>query len=361
MKILIFNAGSSSLKFSIFQKKGARLNSIFQGHFDNYGKPIRDFHRAVQKALDLLLRKKIMKYLHEISGIGHRVVHGGEKFIKPVQIMPNVIAAVRNLSQLAPLHNPPNLACILACKKIFPAVPQVAVFDTAFHATMPEKAYLYGLPYSLSKQLRIRRFGFHGTSHQYVFEQARKKLGPEKTRRTITCHLGNGCSITAILNGKVIDTSMGFTPLEGVPMGTRSGNIDPGIIFYLAKKGISWGKMYELLNGKSGLLGVSGISSDMRDLWAAHQKAKVAAKRTLEWFTYRIAMYIGAYTMALGGLDCLIFTGGIGENAWYLRKWILAYLKGIIKPRVLVIKTDEERKIAQEVVKVISHENAHPR
>lgn len=351
MKILIFNAGSSSLKFELFET--APLKSLYEGHFDNHGKPIENFERAVSEAIHILIKKRAIKNLSDISAIGHRVVHGGEKYTKPTKITPAVINTIKKMSSLAPLHNPPNLACILACRKIFPKTKQVAVFDTAFHHTMPEKAYLYGLPYSLSSKRGIRRYGFHGISHQYVFEQARKKLGAKKTRRTITCHLGNGCSITAILNGKVIDTSMGFTPLEGVPMGTRSGDIDPAIIFHLIENGMSAKEAENLLTKKSGLLGVSQISSDVRDLWLRYKKKDQRAKRTLHWFAYRIAKYIGAYAVALGGLDCIVFTGGIGENAPYVRRWILNYLKIFQKKKVLIIPTDEEKKIAEEIIALV--------
>lgn len=353
MKILVFNAGSSSLKFELFLAHGEKLKSLYKSNFDNHGKPIRDFEASVKNALSELLKNHILKNLSEISAVGHRVVHGGEKYTKPTKITTVVISEIKKLCKLAPLHNPPNLACILAAKKLLPFASQIAVFDTAFHQTMQEKAYLYGLPYSFYKKFGVRRYGFHGTSHQYVFEQAQKRLGLPATRKTITCHLGNGCSIAAILNGKVIDTSMGFTPLEGVPMGTRSGDIDPAIIFYLMENGLSATEIKILLNEKSGLLGVSEISGDVRDLWAKYQKKNPAAIRTLEWFAYRIAKYIGAYSAALGGLDCVVFTGGIGENAWYLRKWILAYLKGFPKNRVLVIPTDEELKIAEETIKII--------
>lgn len=347
MTVLIFNAGSSSLKYEVFDVRKNKLKSLYEGHLDNHGKAIKNFERAVAQAF-----KKI-KNVSDIVAIGHRVVHGGDIYTKPTKITPAVINTIQKLCDLAPLHNPPNLAVIKACKKLFPKLPQVAVFDTAFHQTMPEKAFLYGFPYSLSKKLHIRRYGFHGTSHQYVFEEAQKKLGTKKTRRTITCHLGNGCSIAAILNGKVIDTSMGFTPLEGVPMGTRSGDIDPALIFFLMKKGMSAKEVEQLLQKKSGLLGVSEISSDVRDLWALYKKKNKNAKRTLEWFAYRIAKYIGAYSASLGGLDCIVFTAGTGEHAWYLRKWILAYIKPFLKPRVLVIPTDEEKKIAQEVRKLV--------
>lgn len=354
MKILVLNAGSSSLKFELFEKSGAKLKSLHCGHFDNHGKPIKDFDVLVKNAIQEFLKNRVLKNPVEIRAVGHRVVHGGEKYTKPTKITPAVIKEIRKLCKLAPLHNPPNLACILAAKKLLPFASQVAVFDTAFHQTMPEKAFLYGLPYSFYKKFRVRRYGFHGTSHQYVFEQAKKQLGKKLTKRTVTCHLGNGCSITAILNGKAIDTSMGFTPLEGVPMGTRSGDIDPAIIFYLMENGFSANEISAILNKESGLKGISGISSDVRDLWARYQKKDPASIRALEWFAYRIAKYIGAYSAALGGLDCVVFTGGIGENAWYLRKWILAYLKGFPKERILVIPTDEELKIAEEIIKILN-------
>lgn len=351
-KILVFNAGSSSLRFELFDLVGKKLKSAYRGHFDNHDKPIKNFQKAVSRAINMLIEKKVLKNISDIKAIGHRVVHGTEKYTKPTKINAKVITAIRKFSNLAPLHNPPNLACILACRKLFKKITQVAVFDTAFHQTMPEKAYIYGLPYALAKKLNIRRFGFHGTSHKYVFEQARKKLGEKATRRTVTCHLGNGCSITAILNGKVVDTSMGFTPLEGVPMGTRSGDIDPSIIFYMMNNGFSPEETEKILNKKSGLAGVSEVGSDVRDLWAAYKKHDPRAKRTFAWFAYRIAKYIGAYTAALGGLDCIVFTGGIGENAFYLRKWILNYLKFLPHVKTLVIPTNEELKIAEETLKI---------
>lgn len=358
MNILVFNAGSSSLRFQLFEARGKKLSSLFEGRFDSHDEPIRSFERTVKQAIELLHAKGFLRNAGEVTAIGHRVVHGGELYSKPTRITKRVLAEIGKLSKLAPLHNPSNLACILACQKLFPNVPQVAVFDTAFHQSMPEHAYLYGLPYSLAKKLHIRRYGFHGTSHQYVFEQARKKLGSAKTRRTITCHLGNGCSMAAILNGRVVDTSMGFTPLEGLPMGTRSGDLDPAIIFYLADQGMSLKKIRELLHHESGLLGVSELSSDVRDLWAAYQKKSASAKRTkasraLHWMAYRIAKYIGSYATALGGLDCLVFTGGMGEHAFYLRKWVLEYVKWMPQKKVLVIPTDEERKIAEEVLRNI--------
>ncbi len=328
------------------------MHSITEEAFDNHGKPIKNFKKAVAHAMRFLTHNKFIKHHTEIDGIGHRIVHGGHHTESEIVTM-NVIATIKKFIPNAPLHNPANLACILACKKLFPRITQVAVFDTAFHHTIPEKAYLYGLPYSFYKRFGMRKYGFHGTSHSYVFEQARKKLGARAVRRTVTCHLGNGCSLTAILNGKAIDTSMGFTPLEGVPMGTRPGDFDPAIIFYLHEKGYSFAKIKDILIHKSGLRGVSELSSDMRDIWAAYKKHDNRAVRTLKWFAYRIAKYIGAYAVALGGLDCIVFTAGIGENAFYLRKMVLDYLKIFPRKHVLVIHTDEELKIAEETLKFI--------
>lgn len=357
--ILVFNAGSSSLKYALFEgrtrsSKAYDVREIFRGHFDNHGKAIKNFEAAVKKALHDIVKKGLIKNAVDITAVGHRVVHGGTKYTQPTRITRAVQGEIEKLADLAPLHNPPNLACIRASEKLFPQAKQVAVFDTAFHHTMPEKAFLYGLPYALTKKMAIRRYGFHGISHQYVFEVARKKLGAKKTRRTITCHLGNGCSMTAILNAKVIDTSMGFTPLEGLPMGTRSGDLDPAIIFHLARKKMLLQKIETMLLKESGLLGVSELSSDMRDLWAAYQKKDPRAVRTLEWDAYRIAKYVGAYSASLGGLDCLIFTGGLGEKAFYLRDMVTAYLKHLQPFKVLVIPTNEEKKIAEETARLIS-------
>lgn len=345
--ILVLNAGSSSLKFALYSSLlKNNLMEIYRGHFDNHGRPIRNFGAAVKKALSQLPSAHIL-------ATGHRVVHGGEAFYQPTPITPAVLNEIKKLTSLAPLHNPPNIACIEAAKKLLPSAKHVVIFDTAFHHTIPQKAFLYGIPYSLARKLKIRRYGFHGISHQYVFEQAKKKLGAKRTRRTISCHLGNGCSITAILNGKSVDTSMGFTPLEGVPMGTRSGDIDPAIIFHLARAGLPLKKIERMLQEESGLRGVSEISSDMRDIWKRAKEKDARALRTVEWFSYRIAKYVGAYAAALGGLDCLIFTGGLGEKAHYVRKSTLSYLAYLKAFRTLVISTDEEQKIAEEVLHIL--------
>ncbi len=373
MKILVINAGSSTLKMQLLESKN--FSYLFKGMVD----PVNSDKTAHENALKILLQKlvsqKIIKNLGEIKAVGHRVVHGGEKYHQPVLINAEVIGTIHNLAKLAPLHNPANLAGILACRKHFPKIPQVAVFDTAFHQTIPEKTFLYALPYELYQKNKIRRYGFHGTSHSYI-AKATIKLLKKKNAKIITCHLGNGSSITAIQNGKSVDTSMGFTPLEGVPMGTRSGDIDPAIIFHLLKLKKSPQQIEEMLNHESGLLGLSQRSGDVRKLFALSKKNNLAAKRTFEVFAYRIAKYIGAYTSALNGLDALTFTGGIGENAWYLRKKICNYLTHLnlkldharnqknsleisataSKIKTFVIKTNEEKMIAMETAKVVNNE-----
>lgn len=318
------------------------LRSLKEIKFEEIGSSKNAHEKALKKGVKQFLKEKIIENLRSVSAIGHRVVHGGEKYSKPVVVTKKVISDIKRFALLAPLHNPANLACILACKKLFPKIPQVACFDTAFHRTLPEKAFLYALPHVLYKKFGIRRYGFHGLSHEYVFHEAQKKLGKTKTRKTITCHLGNGCSLTAIRKGKSIDTTMGFTPLEGVPMGTRSGDIDPSIIFYLMKNGYSAKKIEHLLSYESGLKGLSGISSDVRTLLKNKSKS---AKLALEIFCYRIAKGIGGLTAVLGGLDCLVFTGGIGEHAPKLRTKILKNIP-FKHFKTLVIPTDEEKHIA---------------
>ncbi len=335
--------------------------------------PGTNHKKALQTALKMLLQQKIITSLKQIDAVGHRVVHGGVKYRHATIINKKVIAAVKNLSNLAPLHNPHNLAAIKACGKLLPHVPQVAVFDTAFHQSMPKKAYLYALPYYFYKKLGIRRFGFHGTSHAYVSKKTIQLLR-KKQSKIVVCHLGNGSSVTAIQNGECIDTSMGFTPLEGVPMGTRSGDIDSAIIFFLIKKlKLPPAKIEEIVTKKSGLLGLSEISSDVRDLWVAAKKNNTRAKLTLEILAYRTAKYIGAYAASMDGLDAISFTAGIGENAYYLRQAIcdyFSYLKLKIDPvknkkntlsihkkdskvKVFVIPANEEMEIAVQTVEAI--------
>jgi len=385
MKILVINSGSSSLKFQLFES--AEFRCLYKGMIDRIGLPgtffvengrekgkinAPDHKSAVAFAFKILLKKNLIKKPEDISAIGHRVVHGGEKYRNATLITPAVIKQIKILCELAPLHNPPNLASILACRKILPETRQVAVFDTAFHQTIPEKAYLYAIPYEYYKRFGIRRYGFHGTSHHYVSNETAKLL-KRKTGKIIVCHFGNGSSITAVENGKSIDTSMGFTPLEGLPMGTRCGDIDPAIVFELQEMlKVSTDEIDVILNKKSGLKGLSGISPDMRDLWAAYDK-NPRARLAMSILAYRAAKYIGAYSASLRGLDALAFTAGIGENAWYLRKKICAYLGHLgikldnapnkknalrisskkSKVKVFVIPTNEEKEIAIETAHLL--------
>ena len=367
MKILVINAGSSSLKYKLFI--GRKLQEDASGIIDRIGLPFSKA-KTHQEAIELVFKK----IPQEIDAIGHRVVHGGEKHIQPALITPSLLKDIKKLSTLAPLHNPANLAGIRACRKLLPKIPQVAIFDTAFHSTIPEKTYRYALPEKFQKKHAIRRYGFHGTSHRYVTDQARKLLR-KPGAKIITCHIGNGSSITASQAGKSLDTSMGFTPLEGIAMGTRSGSIDPGIIFHLQNKlRMSAQKVEELLQNQSGLKALSGNSSDMRKIWARAQKGNKKALLTIEVLSYSIAKYIGAYTATLNGVDAIVFTGGMGQRAHYVRKQTCDYFKFLglkldphkneadaetistprSKVKVFVIPTNEELQIAQETLKTIS-------
>jgi len=390
MKILVLNAGSSSLRFQLIESNGWKR--LFKGHIDGIGlKTCRlrgDIERKIRvnshhEALCVAIYALHKSGLEQIDAIGHRVVHGGEKYHTPTLITPKILKDLAKLNELAPLHNPPNLEGLKACLKLLPKIPNIAVFDTGFHATLPEHAYLYGLPYKLYLQHGIRKFGFHGTSHAYVSEQAIQWLKANKKthKNLITCHIGNGVSITAVRNGKSVDTSMGFTPLEGAMMGTRSGDFDPALIPFLAKKlKKSASDIESMANHDSGLLGLSNLSSDMRPLWnilqkPGHRKYKTV-KRTYDLYVYRLAKQIASMSVALDSLDALIFTAGIGENAWYLRQDVCAQLSHLgIKlntkknratcegiegpihatksPAILVIKTNEELKIAKETEKTI--------
>jgi len=378
MKILVINSGSSSIKYQLFNAGASDL--LCKGIVERIGsgnssishqrirrKPIvlkvdvPDHHRAMKYIFEALTSPKsgvIGSYL-EISGIGHRVVHGAEVFTQPTVINKRVIKAIEKFNELAPLHNPPALLSIRACRRFAKNIPQVAVFDTAFHQTIPPHAYVYGIPYKFYKKMKIRRYGFHGTSHEFVAEQAclKLKLNP-KSSKFITCHLGNGCSMTAVKNGRSIDTSMGLTPLEGLLMGTRCGDIDPAVILYIMeKKSIGIREMDDLLNKESGLLGISGISNDMRDILKAVRSQKPRAKLALEIFLYRIKKYIGAYVASMDGLDAVVLTAGIGEQSSLIRKRIAKDLKGFLgkfKAKLLVIPTDEELMIAQATGRVIS-------
>ncbi|MDY0083365.1 MAG: acetate kinase, partial [Ignavibacteriaceae bacterium] len=339
---------------------------------------ILDHQIAVEYVLGVMLSKNhgVIEDKKDIEAVGHRVVHGGESFTGSVFISDEVVKVLQDNIELAPLHNPPNIKGIQACQRILPDTPQCGVFDTAFHSQMPPKSYLYGIPYELYKKYKIRRYGFHGTSHLYVSQKAAELLGKDVSQlKIITAHLGNGCSIAAVKHGKAIDTSMGFTPLEGLLMGTRSGDLDPSLIlFIMGKEGLTIGEANTLLNKHSGLIGISGESSDMREILSAVKDNQQRAKWAFEIFSYRIKKYIGAYVAAMGGLDALVFTGGIGENAKEVREEIcmdLGFLgieldelknnngeefisKSDSKVAVLRIPTNEELVIAMDTAKIVS-------
>jgi len=375
MNILVINSGSSSVKYKLFNLKDEK--ELARGMVERIGlrgSSVRDHDEAIKLVLGLLTHKKhgVIKDISEIAAVGHRVVHGGEEFSDSTVITPRVIKAIRSHFKLAPLHNPPNLLGIKVAKKLLPGIKHVAVFDTAFHHTIPPSAYLYALPYRFYEKDKIRKYGFHGTSHKYVSLRAAQILKrPIGKLKLITCHLGNGCSVTAVKNGKSVNTSMGFTPLEGLVMGTRCGDIDPAVVLYLMdKKRLSCGQIDELLNKKSGLLGMSGVSGDMRDIYKAVKRGDKRAKLAFEVFIDRIKRYIGSYAAAMNGADAIVFTAGIGENHPPTRSAVcenLSFLgvsldkaknnsaageKIISKPaskvKTLVIPTDEEFMIARE-------------
>jgi acetate kinase len=401
MKILVINTGSSSVKFTLYHSR--EMRPLASGLVERIGLVGTTVHysnaagegikrsvavNAVREAVDLIAElltdpeKGVIPSVKAVSAIGHRVVHGGEQIKGSVIIDEGVKAVIRSCIELAPLHNPPNLNGIDACSERFPGLPQVAVFDTAFHSSLPEHAYLYALPYALYETEKIRRYGFHGTSHGYVSRRAAEAIGhPLDGLKMVTCHLGNGCSITAVDGGHSVDTSMGFTPLEGLPMGTRSGDIDPAILLYLMRRrSLSADQLDTLLNRESGILGLGQMgSSDMRDLEAANADGDPRAERVIGVFAYRIKKYIGSYAFAMGGLDAVVFTGGIGENSPLLRKRVCAGLEefgvridaqrnrsqtgqhriGKIhapdsRVRILVVPTDEEREIARQTLKLVS-------
>lgn len=391
-KVLAINAGSSSLKFQLFQMPQENVlakglveriglsDSVFTMEYnDSEDKVIGEIPNhgeAVKKLLAALTSSRVIGSLNDINAVGHRVVHGGERFSDSVKITDEVIQIIDEVSELAPLHNPANLTGINAFKDILPHVPMVAVFDTAFHQTMPESSYLYSLPYEYYEKYGIRKYGFHGTSHKYVSERAAALIGvPLEHLRLISCHLGNGASITAIQNGKSLDTSMGFTPLAGVTMGTRSGNIDPALIPYIMEKtGQSAFEVTEVLNKESGMLALSGTSSDLRDIEKLADKDP-RAELALEVFAGRIHKYIGSYAARMSGVDAIIFTAGVGENSTVIREKVLTGLEfmGIYwdpflnkirgkeqfinyphsPVKVLVIPTDEEVMIARDTVRLI--------
>jgi len=342
MKIAVINSGSSSLKFKLFDMNTKEvLNSIFIEHIGENNSEIKNHLEALQ-SIDIDFKS--------LDAIGHRVVHGGEKFHSPTIIDKKVIAKIKELIPLAPLHNPANLDGILVARKKAPNLPQIAVFDTAFHFNMPQEAYMYALPYEMYEKHKIRRYGFHGTSHSYISKETSKVLKKDiKKLNLITLHLGNGASICAIQKGISIDTSMGFTPLEGLIMGSRSGDIDPAIIFYMQKElNLNINEIDDILNKKSGLIGICG-QNDIREIIQSNdEKAKLA----LKMMTRRIKKYIGAYQAILGHVDAIVFSGGIGENSKYIREKILENLN--LTSKVLVIKTDEELEIAMQCKKILT-------
>ncbi len=395
MNILVINAGSSSLKYQLLNPdtqevlaKGLCERIGIDGKFTYKpaGKdPIKDadvamptHSEAIQTVLHALVDEKngVISSMKEIDAVGHRVVHGGEKFAQSVLITDEVMAAIEECNPLAPLHNPANIIGIKACQELMPGTPMVAVFDTAFHQTMPPVAYTYALPYEYYEQDKVRRYGFHGTSHKYVSQRAAAMLGkPIEELKLISCHLGNGSSITAIDGGKSVDTSMGFTPLAGLPMGTRSGDLDAGILEYLMHKhGYNIDEMLNVLNKKSGVLGISGVSSDFRDLESAAPQGNQRAQLALDVFDYSVKKFIGSYAAAMGGVDAIIFTAGVGENGPDTRANVVSGLEfmGVkidpeknntrgkevdvatddSKVRILVIPTNEELMIAMDTAAI---------
>lgn len=350
MNILVINCGSSSIKYKFYDFPSERLLS--SGLIDKIGEKGSGIinHR---QGLELILPK-----IRGVQAIGHRVVHGGEEFKRPTLIDRKVLRRIKLCSHLAPLHNPANLEGVLASSDILKGLKQVAVFDTAFHQSLPPYAFIYGLPYRFYQKYRIRKYGFHGTNHEYVAYEAAKKLKKDLKQTTlITCHLGNGCSIAAIKDGKSIDTSMGFTPLEGLLMGTRSGDIDPAVVTYLIqKKGITASEVDTILNKESGLKGISGVSNDMRKIQEKARSGSLKAKLAIEIFVYRIKKYISAYLGILGRTDAIVFTGGIGQNNPALMKDITHSLFVNLKtpPRIMVIPADEELMIARQTYNLIT-------
>lgn len=363
MLVLVINCGSSSAKYQLFDAD--RRVSLAKGIIERigqYGSACHDHHAAIKTIVDRLTDPKtgVIASSSEIGGVGHRVVHGGEEFKESTLITRKVLASIEKYSALAPLHNPPSLSGIRACETILKGVPQVAVFDTSFHQTMPEAAFLYGLPLEYYKKYALRKYGFHGTSHRFVAEEAARRLGkPKRNLKLITCHLGNGCSMTAVDGGRSMDTSMGFTPLEGLIMGTRSGDLDPAaVLILLEKEGSSTSTINDLLNKKSGLLGISGVSNDMRDIVKGSRGKGANARRcklAIEMFVYRIKKYIGAYMAAMGGLDAVIFTAGISEHC----PWLINRIKKDLAPclpsgvKFMVVPTNEELLIARDTFGII--------
>lgn len=400
MNILVINCGSSSLKYQLIDSESEKV--LAKGLCERIGidgsaithqpaggdkvtteVPMPDHTEAVKYVIEKLTDPEVgvVKSLDEIGAVGHRIVHGGEKFASSVVIDDEVLKAVEECNDLAPLHNPANLIGINSCKKIMPGVPMVAVFDTAFHQTMPKKAYLYGLPYDYYEKYKIRRYGFHGTSHDFVSNRVAEILGKKREDlKIIVCHLGNGASVSAVKNGQCVDTSMGLTPLEGLIMGTRSGDLDPAIISFIAQKeNLSAEEVINICNKKSGVLGLSGgLSSDFRDLGNAAEEGNEKAKTALETWSYRVAKYVGAYVAAMNGVDVIAFTAGVGENNFMAREMVCEYLGylGVTidkeankirgeeitistpdsKTTVMVVPTNEELAIARETLRLVNCE-----
>jgi len=399
MKVLVLNCGSSSIKYQFIDT--TKKEALAKGMVERIGMSsavlthtplgkdkikivgeILDHSIAIEYVIAVLLSANhgVIKDKKEIDAVGHRVVHGGETFSNSVLITNEVLKVLKDNIELAPLHNPPNIKGIQATQGHLPNVPQVAVFDTAFHAKMPTHAYLYGIPYELYKKYKIRRYGFHGTSHLFVSQRASAMLGkPLEELKIITAHLGNGCSMAAVDRGKSVDTSMGFTPLEGLLMGTRSGDMDPWVILYImGKEGLSLAEANTLLNKHSGLLGISGESSDMREIEEAVAEGNKKAKNAFDLFTYRIKKYVGSYVAAMGGLDALIFTGGIGENSDLVRNDVCSNMEFLglkldneanlnvkgecdistsdSKVKILRIPTNEELVIALDTEKIVNEQ-----
>lgn len=391
MKILVINAGSSSLKYQLIDMDnenviskglcerigmdGSVLKHKANGQEYVFKQNMPDHTAAIQMVLDALVSPEcgVIKSMDEISAVGHRVLHSGEDFHSSVVIDDEVIKICEKNAELGPLHMPGNIACIKSCRKVMKDVPMVAVFDTTFHATMPPKAYMYGIPYSVYEQYKVRKYGFHGTSHKFVSEETAKILG-KKDCKLIICHLGNGSSISAVKNGKCVDTSMGFTPLEGLVMGTRSGDIDPAAVdFIRVKVGLKPEEVVDYLNKKCGMLGISELSSDCRDLTEAAEQGNEKAKLALEMVAYRVKKYIGSYAAVLNGVDAIVFTGGIGEHSELIRELVMSdmeYLgvdfdndanwknaevlsKKDSKVKVLIVPTNEELSIARETKSLV--------
>ncbi|WDV47657.1 acetate kinase [Clostridiaceae bacterium M8S5] len=395
MKVLVINCGSSSLKYQLIDMtdenvlakglverigiEGSKITHKANGKKAVIEQPMENHKVALGLVMEALLNEEhgAIKSTDEINAVGHRVVHGGEKFATSVIIDDEVIKVMEECSDLAPLHNPPNITGIRACQELMPNTPMVGVFDTAFHQTMPEQAYIYPLPYELYEKYAVRRYGFHGTSHKYVAERAAAILGKDmKDLRIITCHLGNGASVAAVKNGECVDTSMGLTPLEGLAMGTRCGDIDPAIIpFIMEKEGLDIAGINNLVNKKSGVLGISGVSSDFRDIEGEAEKGNKRAQLALDIFAYRVRKYIGSYAAAMGGVDAVVFTAGLGENSAMTRADICKGLEFIgikvdadknnirgeekvvstddASVKVLVVPTNEELMIARDTKKLV--------